>query len=199
MSTVNPTYCLTRWTTLLYRKRKWQSLVCSAVNDLVRRGILAPIGGGERASLVASARFLPKSSGVRLIAKCPKREPLKDELLLLHYLKKVNFPESVDPKGKMLHRLWAEFASSVGGDLKKSGRSAVAYFATVDVRDAFDSVDLDKLNDILARLRSGLPESATVSHVMRHGVGGKKWLKEVVVTGDAATAADVGSRQIRPR
>ena len=148
---------------------------------------------------MATARFLPKSSGVRLIAKCPKREPLKDELLLLHWLKKNNFPESVDPKGKMLHRLWAEFASSVGDDLKKSGQGAVTYFATVDVRDAFDSVDLDKLNDILAKLRSGLPESATVTHVMRYGVGGKKWLKEVVVTGDAATAADVGSRQIRPR
>ena len=28
-----------------YRKRKWQSLVSSAVNDHVKRGILTPLGG----------------------------------------------------------------------------------------------------------------------------------------------------------
>ena len=52
-----------------YRKRKWQSLVCSAVNDHVRRGILAPMDFGTGRALVATARFLPKASGVRLIAR----------------------------------------------------------------------------------------------------------------------------------
>ena len=101
----------------------------------------------------------------------------------------------------MLHKVWAEFASSVGDDLKSSGRSEVIYFATVDIRDAFDSVNLDVLNGILARLRAGLPDIATVKHVMRYGSGGKKWLKEIIVTDDAAPNAkiDVGSRTIRPR
>ena len=53
----------------LFKKRKWQSLVCSAVNDLVKRRILTPLGVGEDRTLLANARFLPKASGVRLIAR----------------------------------------------------------------------------------------------------------------------------------
>ena len=56
---------------------------------------------------MANARFLPKTSGVRLITRRSRnREPLRDELLLLHWLRKNNYPESVDPKGKMLHKVW---------------------------------------------------------------------------------------------
>ena len=51
--------------------------------------------------------------------------------------------------------MWTEFASSVGDDLKKSGQNEFVYFASVDVRDAFDSVNLDKLNDILEKLKGG--------------------------------------------
>ena len=58
-------------------------------------------------TLLANARFLPKTSGVRLITRRSRnREPLRDELLLLHWLRKNNYPESVDPKGKMLHKVW---------------------------------------------------------------------------------------------
>ena len=95
--------------------------------------------------------------------------------------------------------MWAEFASSVKGDLK-SGQNQVVYFASVDVRDAFDSVSLDKLNGILEKLKGGLPESATVTHVMRYGAGGKKWLKEVIVTNaEFEAGTHLGSRTIRPR
>ena len=52
--------------------------------------------------------------------------------------------------------MWTNFASSVAGDLK-SGQNKVVYFASVDVRDAFDSVNLDKLNGILEKLKGGLP------------------------------------------
>ena len=51
-------------------------------------------------------------------------------------------------------------------------------------------------------IKGGLPDTATVTHVMRYGTGGKKWLKEVIVTDDAAVdaaGAEVGSRRIRPR
>ena len=97
--------------------------------------------------------------------------------------------------------MWARFASSVRSDVK-SGKNGVVFFATVDVRDAFDSINLDKLNGILERFKRELPNSAKVTHVVRHATGGKKSLKEVIVMTSSAVGPednDVGSRIIRPR
>ena len=111
------------------------------------------------------------------------------------------FPHFSKYLSSLHFKVWSRFASSVKSDLK-SGKNGVVFFASVDVRDAFDSVNLDKLNGILERFKRGLPNSAKVSHILRHAAGGKKSLKEVIVMTSSAVGpedSDVGARIIRPR
>ena len=46
---------------------------------------------------------IPKNVGYQLRSR--DRVSLRDELLLLHWIKRNNYSESVDPKGKMLHKV----------------------------------------------------------------------------------------------
>ena len=113
----------------------------------------------------------------------------------------MQFPHFSKYLSSLYYKVWSRFASSVKSDLM-SGKNGVVFFASVDVRDAFDSVNLDKLNGILERFQRGLPNSAKVTHVLRHAAGGKKSLKEVIVMTASAVGpedSDVGARIIRPR
>jgi hypothetical protein len=134
---------------------------------------------------------------MRLLGKASKElvlpPPLKDELLLLQWLRSRPWlPEAVDPRGKAVHSVWAEFTAGV----KNEDERRDLYFASVDVKDAFDSVDLSKMAGILRNLdvNSKMP----VSLVKFRGRGGRSCVKECISAG-GEDVLEPCSRSIFPR
>ena len=160
-----------------YRRRQWQSVVDRAAASLVSVGDLRPLGGVAAARLSAEdaaptpciARLLPKVllnwshnplcnfphfsfcgqvNGSRLVARrmtCgtddDKDTKLIDEAKILLKKLRDRHPEVVDIHGRALHSAWAK--------LNKRAEGRKVHFACVDIRRAFDTVDLPKLTGIL--------------------------------------------------
>eukprot|EP00095_Tigriopus_kingsejongensis_P012078 maker-scaffold60_size442463-snap-gene-3.25 protein:Tk12078 transcript:maker-scaffold60_size442463-snap-gene-3.25-mRNA-1 annotation:"telomerase reverse transcriptase" len=147
-----------------YRKRAWQGITDSQIAHMTHRTkVLRVLNSRKKVELVQSqrnaprpklARLFPKKSGFRLICHGPKSVTAEANLevqyrRLLHYLKSKTYPESIDVRGKALHGLLKTY---FGHPITQA--SGEIYFAKVDIENAFESILLPRMKQILSILGS---------------------------------------------
>ncbi len=138
-----------------YPRRHWQALYDRAVSRLHRQKSLvalsvnkaALIAAKEGAPDIARARLLPKRmrNSCRIIGvkKAVRNQVEANTQIVLGKLKAIH-REIVDNRGKALHETWRNFVERLDG-----GNPRPIFFARTDIQDAFDSVNLSKLSQIV--------------------------------------------------
>ena len=143
-----------------YRKVIWQSLTKKAMNKEVQSGKLKLLTRNDERTLIlnhpkappcAKLRFIPKKSlsEVRLIGKSVS--PKGSDRSLLELVRKFSsmFGSRADLSGNILCQEWTRLVQSV--DTRRD-----LFWITVDISDAFGSVRLSKLVEIIKRCRENL-------------------------------------------
>lgn len=144
-----------------FRKRQFQSRLDQALDNLQSKQALKWLNSERKicqvqnlpqAPVQTNARMMPKHSGFRLISwkKDSKSEKLLKFRTLLSYLKN-RYGESVDVRGKGLHKVWMDFIKNVDGDEQ-------VFFVRTDIKDAFPSIKLKHLENVLENVGAKSPD-----------------------------------------
>ncbi|XP_023344926.1 telomerase reverse transcriptase isoform X4 [Eurytemora carolleeae] len=144
-----------------FRKSAWQSIVFSGLAELKRSSKYLPISSSKLHVLqsksvvppsISILRFIPKKSlaGVRPI--CIVEKKVMDETQMMKVVLKpiaLKITPGLQNTGNMLHNLWSEFSSAL-----LPVPEVPVYWVVVDISDAYGSIDLRKLSQILEEYKS---------------------------------------------
>ncbi len=166
----------TRHKLQFYRKKHFHALFNRNLRAFVSDDLLKPLSTNKAMDVLsipdcpgeAKGRLFPKASGgCRLLAAKKNAHANEDDSRLLLALLKDRHPEVVDSRGRGLHRGWSKFAK------KAKEKGAKIFFVRVDIKNAFDTIKLSKLSEILVNLaKNEMRETAyvhTVRYLDQHG------------------------------
>ena len=150
---------------LFYRKSVWQSVTTTALSTLIRSGRLHPLKSSSLAKVLSSPsapdtvnlRFIPKRdvSKIRPISMKSKTTKFNPALASLAKQFAGLFPAKSDLSGHTLHKEWSKLVLG----LEKDAR---LYWITADISDAFGSIKIPKLCQILKDLSVKCPHFPNV-------------------------------------
>ena len=139
-----------------YRKSGWQAMCDTALHSLTSSGRLRPLTSSYRKKFQAKSdapptvriRFIPKRNltEVRTITRSEKAKDLDPSLVTLVRNYSQMFAAKADLGGKILGQRWESLVQAV--DSKKD-----IFWITADITDAFGSILLKKLTEILKDCR----------------------------------------------
>ena len=153
-----------------YRKALWQSMTTRALDKEIKSGKLmllrrnydrARIMNHPKAPFCVKLRFIPKKnlSEVRLISKRVSKNHKSADIsfkALLGKFSQSTFGSKADLTGNILCQEWTRLVQAV--DTKRE-----LFWITADISDAFGSVRLSKLCEIIQRCRSRTDDSLVKS------------------------------------
>ena len=139
-----------------YRKSSWQAMSDTALHSLTSSRRLRPLTSTYRKKFQAKSdapptarmRFIPKRNmtEVRMITSCEKAKTLDPSLVTLVRNYSQMFDDKADLAGKILAQRWESLVQAV--DSKQD-----LFWITADITDAFGSILLKKLTEILKDCR----------------------------------------------
>ena len=141
-----------KYQTFFYRKSSWQAVTDKALDCLLRQDKLLVLSSkskqrvhsNQAAPVMARMRFIPKSnlSDVRMIARSEGAKTLDKSLINLLQSYCQLFQAKSDLSGNILCEQWEKLVLDLDQDTK-------LFWVTADISDAFGSIRLSKLCQIL--------------------------------------------------